>query len=446
MKKFEVRDYVVPGSHVTTQNRRRRQNQWLFTCTPRRTDGAGRTNGCSHVHHAEQTAQAEPMAVHMYTTQNRRRRQNQWLFTCTPRRTDGAGRTNGCSHVHHAEQTAQAEPMAVHMYTTQNRRRRQNQWLFTSDFWEISTESALCASRKHRRELNFSARLTRGNRGRLLIGRYSLPLCLFCVIGVHSNQPVYRPTLRRRGDVTTPPYLPPSRIAVRYESSQAAKSGGCFPGDSRVTLPGGHTAPLSDLRPGQQVLAADPTTGRLLFSEVLTFLDRDPASSRLFVQLATTSGCNLTVTPAHLLASPAGFVFAGDVRAGDVLLAAGDDGRAGQDTVVSARAVLRRGVFAPLTRHGTVVVDGLLASCYAVVSSQALAHWTLAPLRLAINFRDALWRVLRVVGHPATCWQGDEPLVVSRTPTASFVVGVHWYARLLHGLSQLVLPANMFYH
>ncbi|XP_063218456.1 indian hedgehog protein [Bacillus rossius redtenbacheri] len=209
--------------------------------------------------------------------------------------------------------------------------------------------------------------------------------------------------------------------SVKSESSQAAKSGGCFPGDATVALPGGRTSPLSQLRLGQLVLAAHAASGEPVFSEVLAFLDRDPAPRRQFVRLSTASGRNVTLTPAHLLAAPGGcHVFAGALRPGDEVLALGPGGGDPRpDAVVAAEPVLARGVYAPLTRHGTLVVDGVLASCYAVVRSQAVAHLALAPLRLAYNLRDAALRA---------------------SP-----VGVHWYVRALYRTAQLLLPADMFY-
>ena len=38
------------------------------------------------------------------------------------------------------------------------------------------------------------------------------------------------------------------------------------------------------------------------------------------------------------------------------------------------------GAYVPLTEHGTIIVDGVLASCYASFNHQ-LAHFFLAPLR-----------------------------------------------------------------
>ncbi|KAB0337689.1 hypothetical protein FD754_025043, partial [Muntiacus muntjak] len=69
--------------------------------------------------------------------------------------------------------------------------------------------------------------------------------------------------------------------SVKAENSVAAKSGGCFPGSATVHLEQGGTKLVKDLRPGDRVLAADDE-GRLLYSDFLTFLDRDRGAKKIF--------------------------------------------------------------------------------------------------------------------------------------------------------------------
>nr|XP_009943489.1 PREDICTED: sonic hedgehog protein [Opisthocomus hoazin] len=72
---------------------------------------------------------------------------------------------------------------------------------------------------------------------------------------------------------------PKGRICLK--NSVAAKSGGCFPGSATVHLEQGGTKLVKDLSPGDRVLVAD-TEGRLLYSDFLTFLDREDGSHKLF--------------------------------------------------------------------------------------------------------------------------------------------------------------------
>lgn len=215
------------------------------------------------------------------------------------------------------------------------------------------------------------------------------------------------------------------------ESSQAAKSGGCFSEETTVETSSGARVRLADLRVGDRVLALDLASGRLTYSEVLLFLDRDPLQRREFLRLRTAGGRSLTVTPSHLLLvqdagrRPPQAVFAARVRLGDLVLVPAGDGAPQTDTVVAIEEVLMQGVFAPLTREGTIVADGVVASCYAVVDSQWLAHLTYAPFRLMASVRNL------VGGNDTVSY--DAP------------VGVHWYAKALYALAQFVLPGALLY-
>lgn len=215
--------------------------------------------------------------------------------------------------------------------------------------------------------------------------------------------------------------------SVKSESSQAAKTGGCFTGDTLVQTSSGEKVKLQDVRIGERVLAMDMRTGELKYSEIILFLDRDAEQKREFLQVRTQSGHQLTVTPSHLLLRDnLEAVFADRVRRGDRLLVKSANSTAEVDTVVAVEPVLRRGVYAPLTIDGTIVVDGVVASCYAVVDSQWVAHLAYAPFRLYTNLKQSvLWLV--------TSSRADVP------------EGVHWYARILYNVAQYVLPKRMLH-
>ena len=237
-------------------------------------------------------------------------------------------------------------------------------------------------------------------------------------------------------------------------------------GSSTVITSSGERKRLSDLAVGDSVLASDGDGG-LHFSPVLLFLDRDPDEWRRFVEIRTESGHTLTLTPSHLLyardgsdsiedpspkaragssnsiedAPPAEYsdfdvLYAREIDEGmHVLVLDGRTGRARPSRVVSVEAEARRGVYAPLTAAGNLVVDGVLASCYALVDSQAVAHAAFAPVRWWEGARRALLPSLNSVSPNVLA--GD-----SKKPKEQFV-GVHWYAKWLYGLGELLLPSHL---
>ncbi|XP_037092548.1 sonic hedgehog protein A-like, partial [Pollicipes pollicipes] len=199
------------------------------------------------------------------------------------------------------------------------------------------------------------------------------------------------------------------------------------------------------------VVKAVDESGAVVDSEVILWLDRDPTERRLFYRLTTASGRRLTVTPGHLLyvldaaSAAAGNVTALDARVtfvkhvieGDYVLVGRPAGGApAAERVAAVDLVTGRGVYAPLTRHGTVLASDVLASCYAMVDDQSTAHAAFLPVRWAVNVRDFVMHLLEQFGG------GRAPrraLVAAVEPSS----GVHWYASLLYALSDYVLPRDM---
>ncbi|XP_032513118.2 tiggy-winkle hedgehog protein [Danaus plexippus] len=206
--------------------------------------------------------------------------------------------------------------------------------------------------------------------------------------------------------------------SVKTESS-VGTGAGCFPSGSLVHTEKGPKN-IDSLQKGDRVLAAD-NDGKLVFSEVLTFIDRDPNAVRQYIELTAENNATITTTPSHLLllAAADGWreSFADNVEIGDFLLTRGQGSVMRPSRVVNIRRVSKLGVFAPLTRTGTIIVDDALASCYALINSHSIAHAAMAPLRWL-----AQW---------------------NRTPEVKR--GVHWYANALYNIGDFVLPSSYKY-
>ncbi|KAB0399199.1 hypothetical protein E2I00_006257 [Balaenoptera physalus] len=136
----------------------------------------------------------------------------------------------------------------------------------------------------------------------------------------------------------------------------------------------------------------------------ITTSDRDRNKYGLLARLAVEAGFDWVYYESrnHVHVS----VKAGTVWGGDALRPARVARVAREEAV---------GVFAPLTAHGTLLVNDVLASCYAVLESHQWAHRAFAPLRLL----HALGALL-----PGGAVQ----------PT-----GMHWYSRFLYRLAEELL-------
>lgn len=222
------------------------------------------------------------------------------------------------------------------------------------------------------------------------------------------------------------------------ESSQAGKTGGCFPGHSTVLTSTGLRLPLSKLQVGDKVLAREASTGSLVFSEVIMFLDYNPWQRREFLRFKLANGRTITLTPVHLLVlQDLTTAFASTVKVGDKLLVRGKDDEFIASVVVDVKLILDTGVYAPLTAEGTVVVDDVLASCYALVDSQEIAHWSFLPVRMAANVDRGFRRIWNLLSRPIAGWSAESP---RRRPTA---MGVHWYAKFLYTVGEYVIPGRL---
>lgn len=216
---------------------------------------------------------------------------------------------------------------------------------------------------------------------------------------------------------------------------------------------------MSDLRPGDSVLTVAPD-GRYEFNPVILFLDRDPDEQRRFLVIRTDSGQSLTLTPTHLVYARLlseddddvdydenessgentiayDAVYASDLREGDLVLVVGGAASGLRPArIVDIGTKVLTGVYAPLTSRGNVVVDNVLASCYAVIDSQSVAHAAFYPVRA--------WN--SVVQSFVASSSPSPDVVVSGTDDDAEEAagrGVHWYANLLYRMAGWIVPSRL---
>ncbi|KAF5276232.1 hypothetical protein FQR65_LT04037 [Abscondita terminalis] len=228
--------------------------------------------------------------------------------------------------------------------------------------------------------------------------------------------------------------------SVKSESSDAAKYGGCFSGENTIRTSDGSIKKLSELMLGDKVLAMDYAINELVYSEVIMFLDWNPNEKNAFLEINLESGRTLTVTRSHLVireilnSSSSETVYAESLTLGDNLIVHSRDGNKFQDKVINVKPVFRTGVYAPLTTVGTVIVNDIVVSCYAVVHSHYLAHVVFAPFRFTNTIENYLLKFWQTIAYE------EAPSSPSNMPKLNYTKGVHWYAKLLYEVANNFIP------
>lgn len=164
--------------------------------------------------------------------------------------------------------------------------------------------------------------------------------------------------------------------------------------------------------------------GKIAFTEVLLFLDYDTWAKNVsyliietekpFKRLALTK--NHLIFYKHTTKSAIKAKLAGLVNAGEYLMV-DHDGVLVSSRVKSVVMGKGNGMVAPLTKHGNLFVDGVLASCYSEVTDHNLAHMAFTPVRLAQQFAPGLFKRFDISAHQK---------------------GLHWFPRFLIWLNKLL--------
>ena len=193
----------------------------------------------------------------------------------------------------------------------------------------------------------------------------------------------------------------------------------CFPGDATVIVDNGETKTMEQLRVGDKVLTQS-TSGNLIYSKVIMFMDSKPdAVINNYIEIETENPKRrIELTKKHLiLKSENGqnfeATFAENVKAGDIIKALSSNGTSLVTTMVRKIKLKRNfGAFAPLTEEGTVLVNGIMASCYALTENHKMAHLSFLP-----------WRA--VTG------------IFNQFGNNGVQTGEHWYVHMLRTINRL---------
>jgi Hint module len=135
---------------------------------------------------------------------------------------------------------------------------------------------------------------------------------------------------------------------------------------------------IADIRVGDRVLAAD-AVGRTFYSDVV-FVPHGPnKDSSVFVQITTAHGRDIKMSKSHILpsgacntASSLPLVYAKDVNVGDCVMTV-----TGEERVSAVGVVPGQGLYTIVTKGEFVVVNGIIASLFAVNHMMANLYYNI---------------------------------------------------------------------
>uniref|UniRef100_A0A1X7UIG2 Hint domain-containing protein n=1 Tax=Amphimedon queenslandica TaxID=400682 RepID=A0A1X7UIG2_AMPQE len=179
---------------------------------------------------------------------------------------------------------------------------------------------------------------------------------------------------------------PTGTSATSPNTNSGGGGGGCFPPDAVVRTRNGPLL-MKDVEIGMELLAVS-SNHKLVYSPVILMLDVDDIKLANYTIIESSGNHKLTLTPNHLVhasktndISSSVPIFASQVKKGDKIFVAKSPDVIEAVEVFSTSSKVIKGAYAPLTREGTVVVNDVVASCYAVVNDHQFAHATFGPLR-----------------------------------------------------------------
>lgn len=150
------------------------------------------------------------------------------------------------------------------------------------------------------------------------------------------------------------------QIKALFEPSDAPIA--CFAAEATVEVLNMGSVPMKEVRIGDMVGVAG---GK--FSEVYSFGHFEHEAKVKFLAIEVGLDAPLLITTDHLVLQGGVYAPASLVTVGSTLTLSNGE----QVTVLSIKHILRKGAYAPFTKDGTIVVDGVVASSFVALQPNA---------------------------------------------------------------------------
>lgn len=191
----------------------------------------------------------------------------------------------------------------------------------------------------------------------------------------------------------------------------------CFPADATVDVLDVGKVKLSALKVGDHVRVIDDQN-QMTYSPIIAFLHRDLDEESSYKRIRTKNAA-IELSDRHLINHRYnGFVWAEDLVKGDeiLVLSPKQSNKTNWEKILEITEVEKQGLMAPLTEHGTMIVNNVHVSCYALVRSHALGHLALTPYRWYVRIFGPLsdTNSTPILGYANTLLQFFKSIPIAR--------------------------------
>ena len=197
------------------------------------------------------------------------------------------------------------------------------------------------------------------------------------------------------------------------------KSGGCYPASATFIDVAGRRRQMESLLLGEEVQVM--TNKGVTSKPVITFIHRQPDLFQEFLQITTLRYKKiLKITEDHLIFveknGKEAAIPARDVKIGDmVYVKVGGQETLEKDAVQGVSIVFEKGVYAPVTLSGTILVNDVNTSCYFDVLSHVWFHRAMGAARAVYHLSPKMAEWISSIGEedgfPGWCRLGHKLLL-----------------------------------
>mmetsp|Transcript_27315 Transcript_27315/g.41336 ORF Transcript_27315/g.41336 Transcript_27315/m.41336 type:complete len:428 (+) Transcript_27315:194-1477(+) len=229
---------------------------------------------------------------------------------------------------------------------------------------------------------------------------------------------------------TAPPVTLEPNSEPEEEGAVAPPSIFCFSGSSMVEVENKGYVKMMNLNLGDRI----KVNGDGHFEPIYSFGHKDSVSETQFLQITTSDTKKaLEVTAGHLVAIEGGHhVPASQIKRGDNLITGSNNNE--MASVTNIKTVTRKGIYAPFTASGTIVVNDIIASNY--ISFQDSEYLQIGSIQTPLSYH---W-----VSHAFTSIHRLVTRMVGIVPETYTEEGISQFADLPKKVFTWALNENAF--